>query len=407
MLRKLQQERAGIVTAMRAQIDAAEKEGTGFSAEQQAEWDARDAALVDIEARIARIQEQDERERALALTSSVPAEGGAGAGAPGDPHGEAFRSWCRHGMGALSPEQRSLLVDPPPEMRALAVGTPAAGGYLVPEGFYKKLTETLKVFGSVRKVANVITTATGNDMPWPTVDDTANEGAILAENTAAAELDVAFGQNILKAFMWTSKMIRVPIQLLDDSAFDIEAFLTRKLGQRIARAQEDKYATGVGTTEPKGITSFAVGKQGITGQTTSVIYDDLVDLIHSVDSAYREAGACRFMLHDLSLAKIRKIKDTAGVPIWQPTISMGEPSSILGYPTAINNKMPVMAVSAKSIAFGDFFEGYIIRDVAGAGLMRLDQRYAEYLQVAYLAYLRGDATIDNAGAVRLYQNSAV
>lgn len=327
---------------------------------------------------------------------------------------DAFVSFLRFGMGDLEPEQRAILRKgfiPGKELRAQGVGTGSAGGYFVPTAFRDKIIEQLKFFGAVREVSEVITTETGASLPWPTNDDTANVGAILAENTQVTEQDVVLGQATLDAYTYTSKLVRVSLQLLQDSAFDLETWLSRKLAERLGRATNAHFTTGTGTAQPDGIvTNATIGKTGTTGQTLTVIYNDLVDLVHSVDPAYRNERS-RFMSHDLSIATVRKLRDDSGGaglgrPLWEPSTQLGLPDSLMGYPIIANNDMPVMAASAKSIAFGDFQAAYVVREVLGIQLLRLEERYADYLQVGFLSFLRTDGTVQDANAVKTYRNSA-
>jgi HK97 family phage major capsid protein len=159
------------------------------------------------------------------------------------------------------------------------------------------------------------------------------------------------------------------------------------------------------------VTASASGKVGTTGQTLTVTYDDLVDLVHSIDPLYRGPRA-RFMLHDSSLKVIQKLKDTQNRPIWvaglgEPSLAAPNPSTILGYPYTINPDMPVMAANAKSILFGDF-SNYLVREVTDFTVLRLVERYAEYLQVAFIGFQRVDGNLINAGTnpIKFYQNSA-
>jgi HK97 family phage major capsid protein len=259
----------------------------------------------------------------------------------------------------------------------------------------------------MRQVAETITTESGVTLPWPTNDDTGNVGAILAENTQVTEQDVTLGQQDIGAFMYTSKLVRVSLQLLNDSVLDFENWLARKLGERIGRIQNTHFTTGTGTAQPEGIqTNAVVGKTGATGQTTSVTGDDLIDLVHSVDPAYRNSGRVQFMLADGTLGSVRKLKDGNGQYLWQPSVQSGVPDRILGYGYTVNQDMPTMAASAKSILFGDFFAGYLIRDVQDVQTLRLAERYADFLQVGFLAFARADGTPQDAAAVRAYRNSA-
>ncbi|MFJ1808540.1 MULTISPECIES: phage major capsid protein [unclassified Streptomyces] len=383
-------------------------------AEDRSAWDA---ALADVE-RLSADIERDERHQRLAnvdYTQVVQAtqeadnerHGGEDRSAA---YANAWRTWMRDGATELSAEERTALrsgfVDGR-ELRAAGVATGAAGGYLVPAPFRAQMVETMKFYGAMRDVAEVITTETGATLPWPTNDDTANVGAILAENTQVTEQDVTIGQADVGAFMYTSKLVRVSLQLLNDSAFDMESWLARKLGERIGRAQNAHFTTGTGTAQPEGVqTNAVIGKTGTTGQTTSVTYDDLIDLIHSVDPAYRSSGRARFMLNDATLAAARKLKDGQSRPLWEPSVQVGVPDGLLGYTYTVNQDMPVMAANARSILFGDFFAGYLIRDVQDVQLLRLAERYADYLQVGFLAFARTDGTPQDTGAYKAYRNSA-
>jgi HK97 family phage major capsid protein len=385
-----------------------------LSAEDRSAWDA---ALADVE----RLSTDIEREERHARLSSVDYSQviDATKDADAERHGgedraaayaNAWRSWVREGTTELSSEERTTLRSgwfDGKELRAQGVATGAAGGYMVPAPFRAKLIEAQKFYSSMRDVAEVITTETGATLPWPTNDDTANVGAILAENSQVTEQDVTLGTNDIGAYMYTSKLVRVSLQLLNDNAFDLESWLAGVLGRRIGRAQNAHFTTGTGTAQPEGVqTNAVIGKTGTTGQTTSVTYDDLIDLIHSVDPAYRNSGRAQFMLNDTTLAAARKLKDSQNRPLWEPSIQVGVPDGLLGYGYSINQDMPVMAANAKSILFGDFYAGYLIRDVQDVQLLRLAERYADYLQVGFLAFARTDGTPQDTAAYKAYRNSA-
>ncbi|MFE9738817.1 phage major capsid protein [Streptomyces sp. NPDC006477] len=394
-------------------------DATPLSAEDRGAWDA---ALADVERLSAEIETEERHARLSAVDYSkviAPTADTEEAEEDRERHGgekgvaaytDAWRSWMRDGNQDLTSEQRSVLrtgwVDGK-ELRAQGVATGAAGGYVVPTEFRAKMVESMKFYGAMRQVAEVVTTETGAKMQWPTNDDTANVGAILSENTQVTEQDVTLGQQEIDSYMYTSKMVRVSLQLLQDSALDFEAWLARKLGERIGRIQNTHFTTGTGSSQPEGIqTNAAIGKTGGTGQTTSVTYDDLVDLVHSVDPAYRTSGRVQFMLADSTLGSVRKLKDSQNRPLWEPSVQAGVPDRVLGYGYVVNQDMPAMAANAKSILFGDFFAGYLIRDVRDVQLLRLSERYADYLQVAFLAFARSDGTPQDTAAYKAYRNSA-
>jgi HK97 family phage major capsid protein len=280
--------------------------------------------------------------------------------------------------------------------------------------YVTELVEVMKPLAACLGTATVLRTASGNPLPVPTMDDTGNEGAIVAENgSLSRSQDAVLGQITLGAFKFSSKMVPVSYELLQDSAAitledaggsGIENLIRDITAERLGRIIDHKCMTGVGTTEPFGLlATVATGKTGLAGQTTSIIYDDVIDLIHSVDKAYRPAA--RFVANDLTIAALAKLKDTQGHPLWQPSLQAGQPDILLGYPVDTNNYVPTMAVSAKSLIFGDIRK-YYIRVVDEVISMRLVERYADLGQVAFFTLMRADGHLMDTSAIKVYANSA-
>lgn len=286
------------------------------------------------------------------------------------------------------------------EQRAQSVGLGSGGGYTVPDETMRALEVSLLTFGGVRQAATVIRTDSGAALPIPTSDDTTNKGAILSENSAASAQDVAFGQLVLDAYKYSSKYVLVSVEFLQDSSINVAEFIGTALGTRIGRIQNDHFTTGTGSSQPNGIVTAAASGVTATSLTATTTYSFMMDLVHSVDPSYRVNG--KFMLPDAALKMVRKILipqysgDTAGAPLWQPNFSVGAPDTILGYPYVINQSMAVPATTVKSLLFGDLSK-YIVRDVRDVTLMRLDERFAEYHQVAFLAFARSDGDLLDAG----------
>jgi HK97 family phage major capsid protein len=249
-------------------------------------------------------------------------------------------------------------------------------------------------------VSTVIRTDSGADLPIPTSDDTSNKGAILSENTQASEVDITFGQIVLQSFKYSSKYVLVSVELLQDSSINVAEFIGKALGERIGRITNDHFTTGDASSKPNGIVTAAGAGVTATALTATTTYDNVVDLVHSVDPAYRDKG--KFMFHDGGLKMLKKIKvlqysgDTTGVPLWSPGLAPGAPDTILGYPYVINQSMTTPATGVKSILFGDFSK-YLIRDVRDVTLLRLDERFADYHQVGFLAFSRHDGDLLDAG----------
>jgi len=294
------------------------------------------------------------------------------------------------------------------EYRAQSVATPAAGGYTVPDETMRALEIALLDFGGMRRAATIIRTSSGADLPMPTVNDTANVGVILNENTQVANQDVAFSSLVLNSFKYSSKQVLVSVELLQDSAVPLGEILGRLLGERIGRITNTHFTVGTGVAMPLGIVPAAtVGftAPATDGQVTAWKYTSMVEMEHSIDPAYRRNAS--WMMSDNALKKSKLILDTQGRPLWAAGIAGGAPDTLLGYPLIINNDMAVMAANAKSVLFGDLSK-YIIRDVLGITLLRLEERYADFHQVAFLAFARMDGDLLDAGThpVKVFVNAA-
>lgn len=311
----------------------------------------------------------------------------------------AMALYMRHGNN-VSAEQAVAI------RNAMSTTTTTEGGYTVPAEIATMVIDKLKAFGGMRDVASILTTSTGVAMNWPTSDGTADVGAIVGQNAAVSGADITFGTIGLNPFYYTSNKIALPLELIQDSAIDVVAYVVDRLATRIARIQNTHFTTGAGTTLPDGvIPKSATGKIGTTGQTLTVIYDDLIDLKHSVNRAYR--GNARYMMNDLSVAVVSKLKDTTGRPIWVPAVVAGAPDTLCGFPVAINDDVAVMAANAASIAFGDFSK-YTIRDVAGTTVLRRfdDSAFALSNNVGFCAWTRSGGNLLDTAAIRVYKNSA-
>lgn len=316
---------------------------------------------------------------------------------------EAMALYLRFGNN-VSPEQAVQI------RNAMSTTTTTEGGYTVPAEVATMVIDKMKAYGGMRDIATVITTESGVAMNWPTSDGTADVGAIVGQNTAVSAADITFGTIGLNPFYYTSNKIALPLELIQDSAVDVVAYVVNRLSTRIARIQNTHFTVGAGTTLPDGVMVKAgIGKTGTTGQTLTVTYADLVDLKHSVNRAYRSNA--RYMMNDLSVAVVSKLVDTTGRPIWTPgdaeSIANGRPDTLCGYPVAINDDVAVMAANALSIAFGDF-GAYNIRDVAGTTVLRRfdDSAFALSNQVGFCAWTRSGGNLLDTAAVKTYKNSA-
>jgi HK97 family phage major capsid protein len=377
-----------ILAAMREITDVAETENRSLSDEELTRYEGLEK---DLE-RARKTQEVQKRQAAYETPNVIvsPITGNA----KGDEVLErAFDHYLRTG------QQNMDLV----ELRAQSVGSDAAGGYTVPDGFRQKLVERRKAFGGIRQVAEVITTETGNNLPWPTVDDTANSGEITAENAAFSNgADFVFDTKSLGAYKYTSAgasnlPLRVSVELLQDSAFDVSGFVARKLGERIARKQARDFAIGDGSGEPLGLTTTTSDLKTNVG---SITYAKLNQLRHDLDPAYRDSAV--WVTNDSTLETIEGLLDGSNRPILLPNAESGIGGSpnrgtLLGHAVIIDQGV-VTASGNNYIVFGDIREGYVIRDVKDVTVVVNPYTRAANGEVEYTAWARADATIQNRNA---------
>jgi HK97 family phage major capsid protein len=240
--------------------------------------------------------------------------------------------------------------------------------------------------------ATILPSETGADLPIPTDNETAVEGEIITENSQHNEGDIAFGQVVLQSFLYSSKIVRVSVQLMDDAGFDFGAYVLRKLGERIGRVTAKHWITGTGVAQPRGIVTAA--PVGVTAASaTAVTYDELVDLLHSVDPVYRQKGT--WLMSDTTYAALRKLKDGQQRALYGD-MANAEPNMLLGHKVSIDPNMPSMTSGNKAILFGDL-SSYYVRVVKGPRVLRLEERYADFAQLGFLAFLRADGDLIDGG----------
>lgn len=403
-IQDLRERRTALATNLHDLLD--KNPGDKWNADLQNKYDAGMAEIESIDAEVKRIQNVLDAIAEGQQTDAVRTVVERHAHDNKQPeHLRLFNKLLREGERAITTDEWTTL------RNTMSVGTASQGGYTVPTEVAASVADALKAYGGMRQVAEVFRTTAGNDINFPTSDGTAEVGELIGENTTATGADPSFGVVTIKTYKFSSKIVAVPFELLQDSSIDMESFIRTRLVTRLGRITNTKFTVGTGTGEPNGIvTAAAAGKVGTTGQTLTVIFDDLVDLVHSVDPAYRALGNCSFMMHDSSLKIIRKLKDSQGRPVFLPGydgLGKSMPDTLLGYPVVINQDIAVMAANAKSILFGDF-SFYKIRDAMDMQMFRFDDSaYIKLGQIGFLAWMRsGGNFVDVGGAVKYYQNSA-
>ncbi len=371
-----------------------------WSKEDQAKYDGHMDQAEAVSAQIKAHQRMLDADAERQFSDGKPGKKGGQGGEIGAM--EAVALYLRHGNN-VSAEQALAI------RNAMSTTTTTEGGFTVPTEVATMVVDALKAYGGLREIAQVISTDSGNAINWPTTDGTAEEGEIVGENAGATLGEVTFGSVPHVVYKFSSKKLALPWELVQDSGIDVVALVVNRLAQRLGRIQNRLFTTGTGTGQPFGLMTRATsGKVGTTGQTLTVIYDDLVDLVHSVNRAYRNGAV--FTMADTSIRVVRKIKDSSGRPIFNPGyetgVPGGAPDTLLGYPVAVNDDVAAMAASARSIGFGDAKQ-YLVRDVMGVDIRRFDDSaFALNGQVGFCGWQRSGGNLLDTAAFKFYQNSA-
>jgi HK97 family phage major capsid protein len=278
------------------------------------------------------------------------------------------------------------------EQRAMSATTFATGGALVPETLVRSLELNMLAFGGIRAQAETIVTGSGERMSWPTADDTSNQGEQIGESVSiGSSVEPSFGAIYWDAYKISSKAVLVPYELLEDSFLNLPSLLGEMLGERIGRFTATRYTTGTGANQAKGyITAAALG---VTAASASAIAsDEIFNLVHSIDPAYRTSD-CTFSMHDNVLLHLRKLKDGEGRYMWQEGLTSGAPDRLAGYGVWINQSMASsVATGNKTICFGQHSR-YKIRRVNQVRMYRLEERYRDTDQDGFIALVREDGNL--------------
>lgn len=400
-LHELQEKRRNIAAQMRG---LHEKIGdNAWTDEQRTEWNKMKTELDAVDESITRedeLRSMDEKlvkEQEAAEAEKRAKHDGEKTKTVEEIRSQAFGAFLRNGLSDLSAEERQALT----EMRAQGVGANDKGGYTVPKEMQARIVEQMKAYGGIASVSQILTTSDGRTIEWITADGTTEEGELIGENTAATEADTSFGIANLGAKKLSSKIIRVSNELLQDSAINIESYLADRIAQRIGRA-EAKYliqGTGAGTpAQPKGLAASVTGTTA-TKVAGKVDWLDINALLHSIDPAYRNVGNSRLAFNDSTLKTLKEMVDGQNRPLWLPDVAGVAPSTILGKQYVIDQGIADIAKDAKFIYFGDF-NRFVVRRVAYMTLRRLTERYAEYDQVAFLAFHRFDCVLEDTSAIK-------
>lgn len=371
-----------------------------LDAETQATWDKIQSDVTDLTKQITSIEARHEQMKAMAEEMGRRQEEldderefGEKRLSAEEQREARNRVWKRY----LNQDERMSQREFEEEMRTIqgqTKGTAAQGGNTVPTDFLAEVQTHLKAYGGMRSVARIIRTANGQNLPIPTSDDTSNTAKLVAEATAPSTTTrVPFGQITLEAHKYQSGPIKMSMELLQDSAIDIEAFVAEMMGVRFGRTTNSHYTvrSSTETTGPHGIVNYSTGAVAVANNTLK--YANVLALLHSVDPAYRQSASAAFMTNDAGFQELRNLRSSTGtdnILVWQPSLVPGQPDTLLGYPIVLNQDVPLEGTSGnKWLWFGDWSR-YAIRDVMGMEIRRLDERYAEEGVSALIGFMRTD-----------------
>ena len=398
---ELREKRAKAWEAAKAFLDSHRKENGVLSAEDDAAYTKMEQEITDLGKEIARMERQEALDAELNRPVNKPLTGKPGGRADADDAedktGRASDDYRKNFWNAMRSKAPM-----PAVTNALQVGTDSEGGYLVPDEYERTLVEALEEENIFRQMAKVIKTSSG-DRKIPVV---ASKGTAswIDEEGAYPESDDSFGQVSIGAYK-LGTMIKVSEELLNDSVFDLQSYISREFARRIGAKEEEAFFTGDGKGKPLGVLAATGGAEtGVTAaSSTAVTADELMDLYYSLKSPYRKKSV--WVLNDSTIKAIRKLKDNNGQYLWQPSLTAGAPDMILGRPIKTSAYMPAIAAGAKTIAFGDF-SYYWIADRQGRSFKRLNELFAATGQVGFLASQRVDGKMILAEAVKVLVQKA-
>ena len=394
---ELREKRAKAWEAAKAFLDSHRTDKGVLSAEDDAAYSRMEQEISDLGKEISRMERLEALDAQMKEPVNQPLTG------------KPMSSRIIERTGRASDEYRTSFWDMmrskaplPSVVNALQEGTDSEGGYLVPDEYERTLVEALEEENVFRQLAKVIRTSSG-DRKIPVVA-TKGTASWIDEEGAYTESDDSFGQVSIGAYK-VGTMIKVSEELLNDSVFDLESYIAKEFARRIGAKEEEAFFTGDGSGKPLGILAATGGAEtGVTAtSSTAVTADELMDLFYSLKSPYRKKAV--WVLNDSTIKAVRKLKDSTGQYLWQPSLMAGTPDTLLGRPVKTSTYMPVIAAGAKTIAFGDF-SYYWIADRQGRSFKRLNELYAANGQVGFLGSQRVDGKLVLSEAVKVLAQKA-
>lgn len=396
-MNELIEKRANLWKAMDAFLKAQTNEKGVLSEEDDAKYAAMEHDFDNLTKEIKRLEKRNAIEAELNMPMNRPIVGKPMVEDENEKKGRASKNYKKSFWNVM--RQKTVRPD---VIDALQIGTDSEGGYLVPEEYENTLVEALEEENIFRKLANVINTSSG-DRKIPVVASKGSASWVDEEGTIS-DSDDAFSQVSIGAYK-LGTLIKVSNELLNDSAFNLESYISKEFARRIGSKEEEAFFTGNGTGKPIGIFNATGGAEiGVTtASSTSITADEVIDLFYSLKAPYRKKAV--WILNDATVKAIRKLKDKNDNYLWQPALTAGTPDTILGRPVYTSSYVPTIAAGAKTIAFGDF-SYYWIADRQGRIFKKLNELYAATDQTGFVATQRVDGKLVLPEAIKVLQQKA-
>ena len=388
---ELRQKRAKAWEAARAFLDSHRQPNGTLSVDDDATYTRMEKEITDLGKEVARLERQEEIEKELNKPLSTPLTGKPMSDET-ERSGRASKAYHEDFFNLI--RGKRLLHN------VLSTTPGADGGYLVPEEFEHQIVKALEEQNIFRTLAKVITTEHERKIP---LADKHSVAQWTDENAAYQESNPTFSQVELDAYKLTD-LCTVSDELLQDSMFDIEGYLTDEFARAFGIREEEAFCIGDGVKKPTGLFTVNGGEVGVNAASaTAITADELISLVYSLKAPYRKNA--KFLLNDATVAHIRKLKDSNGVYLWQPSLTAGEPDKLLGYDLYTSPYVPVIGADAYTVAFGDF-SNYWIGDRQNRIIKRLAELYATNGQVGFVASERVDGKIILKEGIKLLQMKA-
>lgn len=330
-------------------------------------------------------------------------------------HDLAFRAACLESVGYKAPAaweacrhkidytgDIQLVNNSGYAFRANTVGTASEGGYLAHTELQKEIIKAQKWYGGIREVARVVNTSHGNDILWPTFDNTSGTAVAHAENEEVADVDKTFGQLTVKAAAHATASFPVSLELIRDASFNIYELIGSALGEDIGRFQNNKFTVGTGTSGDAAYQGIVTGSTAgkTCASATAFTWLEIMDLVSSIDYAYQKSPNFGLMMHFQTYSSLLKLVDGNDRPLFLSAMTEGGKMTLGGHQIYINNDMDYALTAGKKLVLAGDFSKFLVRDVDSTQVITLKERFATQLAVGFVAHATAGCKVLNSAAIK-------